>query len=181
MADTRKTPARGKKRGEGRGEATKRSPKAAQRASKPAKRDTKASRAAPQAQKSSAGKKRPAVQKQRPSGDRAREQRSGGDAAGDSSRQSATGDRRDGLSARDAVQRAREHLSVLLGRPVETVSAADRDHGNWIVTAQVIELARIPNTTDVLGEYEAVIDRGGEIVSYRRTHRYHRGHVDSEA
>jgi hypothetical protein len=48
------------------------------------------------------------------------------------------------------------------------------------VTAQVVELERIPMTTDVLGEYEAVLDRHGEVLSYRKTRRYHRGHTDSE-
>jgi hypothetical protein len=86
--------------------------------------------------------------------------------------------RRGGLSAIEAVERAREHLSVLLGRPVDGVLGIDRDQGNWIVTAQVLELARIPNTTDVLGEYEAVLDRNGEVLGYRRTRRYHRGQVD---
>jgi hypothetical protein len=89
--------------------------------------------------------------------------------------------RRNGLSTLDAVERARERLAVLLGRPVESVLGVDRDHGNWVVTAQVVELARVPNTTDVLGEYEAILDRRGEVVSYRRTHRYNRGHIDGEA
>jgi hypothetical protein len=86
--------------------------------------------------------------------------------------------RRSELSAIEAAQQAREHLSALLGRPIESVLGVDRDHGSWVVTAQVLELSRIPNTTDVLGEYEATLDRRGEIVRYRRTHRYHRAHVD---
>ena len=80
----------------------------------------------------------------------------------------------------EAVQSGRDELGMLLGRPVEAILGIDRDHGNWVLRAQVLELARIPNTTDVLGEYEAVIDRRGEIVRYARTHRYHRGQVDSE-
>jgi hypothetical protein len=84
------------------------------------------------------------------------------------------------MSALDAAGAAREQLSALLGRPVEAVLGAERDGGDWVVKAQVLELARVPNTTDVLGEYEAVIDRGGELVRYARTHRYHRGQVDDE-
>ena len=85
---------------------------------------------------------------------------------------------RDSLSALEAAEQAREHLAALLGRPVEAVSGVDRDHGNWIVTVQVVELARIPNTTDVLGDYEAILDKNGEVVRYRRTRRYHRGQTD---
>ena len=85
---------------------------------------------------------------------------------------------RNGLSALEAAEQAREHLAALLGRPVEAVSGVDRDHGNWIITAQVVELARIPNTTDVLGDYEAILDKKGEVLRYRRTRRYHRGQTD---
>jgi hypothetical protein len=80
----------------------------------------------------------------------------------------------------EAAERARELLSRLLGRPVEAVLGIDRDNGSWVVRAQVIELARIPNTTDVLGEYEAEIDRRGDLVRYARVHRYHRGQVDDQ-
>ncbi len=82
------------------------------------------------------------------------------------------------LSAADAVSRAREALSELIGRPVEGVLGIDRDHGNWVATVQVVELARVPNTTDVLGEYETVLDDEGELVRYHRKRRYHRGQVD---
>jgi hypothetical protein len=82
------------------------------------------------------------------------------------------------MSTADAVARARDQLASLLGRRVEAVLGADRDKDGWTVTVQLVELARIPNTTDVLGEYEATLDRDGEIVRYSRTKRYHRGHVD---
>lgn len=83
-----------------------------------------------------------------------------------------------GLSASEAVARVREALADLIGRPVEGVLGIDRDHGNWVATVQVVELARIPNTTDVLGDYETVLDGKGEIVRYHRKRRYHRGQVD---
>jgi hypothetical protein len=76
------------------------------------------------------------------------------------------------------VARARKGLSELIGRPVEAVLGIDRDDGDWVVTVQVVELSRIPNTTDVLGEYETALDEQGEIVRYRRRRRYHRGQVD---
>jgi len=85
---------------------------------------------------------------------------------------------RGSLSAIEAVRSARRSLAELLGRPVEGVLGVDRDHGNWIVTAQVVELERVPNTMDVLGDYEAVLDKNGEVVGYHRTHRYRRGQVD---
>jgi hypothetical protein len=87
---------------------------------------------------------------------------------------------RGGMTAVEAARAARESLAALLGRPVETVLGIDRDRGSWVVKAQVLELARVPNTTDVLGEYEAVLDGRGDLVRYSRTGRYHRGQVDSD-
>jgi hypothetical protein len=100
--------------------------------------------------------------------------RKGGSSGGSRSAASSS----NGLSAADVVAHARGELSELLGRPVEGVLGIERDHGNWLATVQVVELSRIPNTTDVLGEYEAVLDRNGELVSYHRTRRYQRGQVD---
>jgi hypothetical protein len=85
---------------------------------------------------------------------------------------------RNGLSAADAVLRARAALSELLGRRVESVLGIERDHNNWVATVQVVEMARIPNTTDVLGDYETVLDNKGDVLRYHRTRRYHRGQVD---
>src|SRR5690349_8737309 len=58
---------------------------------------------------------------------------------------------RGSLTASEAVERARTQLSELLARPVETVLGVDRDAGQWVVSAEVVELERIPSTTDVLG------------------------------
>ena len=108
-------------------------------------------------------------------GSRARQSESSSSGSG-SSRSNGRG----GMTALDAARAARESLAALLDRPVETVLGIDREHGSWVVKAQVLELARVPNTTDVLGEYEAVLDGRGELVRYSRTGRYHRGQVDSE-
>lgn len=85
---------------------------------------------------------------------------------------------RNGITAPDAVSRARGALGALLGLPVEGVLGIDRDGANWVATVQVLELARIPNTTDVIGEYETVLDGHGEVIRYHRTRRYHRGQVE---
>jgi hypothetical protein len=50
----------------------------------------------------------------------------------------------------------------------------------WHVTVEVVELSRIPSTTDILGAYAVTVDRDGELVGYRRTRRYHRNQADEE-
>jgi hypothetical protein len=85
------------------------------------------------------------------------------------------------LSARDAVKRVREEFPELLGRPVEGVLGVERDEDDgWTVTVQVVELSRIPNSTDVLGAYTVTLDKDGELVGYRRRRRYNRSQADED-
>jgi len=89
---------------------------------------------------------------------------------------------RSGISGREAVEHARKELEELMGRPVEAVLGMERDDddGGWVVTVQVVELARIPNSTDVLGAYVVQVDDEGEVVGYRRAKRYHRNQADED-
>jgi hypothetical protein len=86
-----------------------------------------------------------------------------------------------GLSGREAVERVRRELPHLLGRPIEAVLGLERDEDTgWKVTVQVVELSRIPNSTDVLGSYAVTLDKQGELVGYRRNRRYHRNQADED-
>ena len=90
-------------------------------------------------------------------------------------------ERKKSLSGAEAVTLARRQLPELLGRPVEAVLGMERNGGKeWTVTLQVVELARIPNSTDVLGIYSATVDDEGELTSYRRVRRCHRSQADEE-
>jgi hypothetical protein len=88
------------------------------------------------------------------------------------------GDRR--ISAREAAGRAADYLDEMTGQPPELVIAAEPQDQGWLVKVEVLELARVPDTTDVLACYEVQLDPGGEPTAYRRTHRYHRGQVGEE-
>jgi hypothetical protein len=73
------------------------------------------------------------------------------------------------------VTRVTRELPRLLGRPIEATIGLEHDgDGGWEVTVQVVELARLPPTTDVLGSYRVKLDRDGELISYSRTRRYYR-------
>jgi hypothetical protein len=88
---------------------------------------------------------------------------------------------RNGLSGREAIERVREELPSLLGRPIEAVLGLERDEDSgWKVTVQVVELSRIPSSTDVLGAYAVALDSDGELVGYRRSRRYHRNQADED-
>jgi len=85
------------------------------------------------------------------------------------------------LSATEAIKRVRRELPQLLGRPIESVLGVQRDEDEgWKVTVAVVELSRIPSTTDVLGAYAVTLDHSGELVGYSRNRRYHRNQADED-
>ena len=51
----------------------------------------------------------------------------------------------------------------------------DGDGEQWKVTVDVLELERIPNTTDVMAAYDVQLDEQGTLRGYRRTRRFLRG------
>ena len=91
---------------------------------------------------------------------------------------SGSNDDKAGISGREAIQHAREQLEEMMGRPVEAVLGMERDEDGWMVTVQVVELERIPNSTDVLGSYTVNVDGEGDVVGYRRTKRSYRSQAD---
>lgn len=85
------------------------------------------------------------------------------------------------VSAAQIARRARQEMRELTGHPVEGVLAVRRvDEGGWEVTVQVLELQRVPNSTDVLGAYVLSLDESGEVREYRRTRRYYRNQVEED-
>ena len=83
-------------------------------------------------------------------------------------------------SARDVVVKALEQAQELIARPIEAVTGLAKNGSEWTVTLEVVEMERIPNTTDVLGTYEVTVDRKGELTGVRRTRRYPRGAAGEE-
>ena len=70
---------------------------------------------------------------------------------------------------------AARQLVELTGRDVEGVTSLERTDDGWRVEVEVLEVRRIPDTTDVLATYELTLDEDGDIEGYRRLHRYVRG------
>jgi hypothetical protein len=83
-------------------------------------------------------------------------------------------------SAAEVAQAAAAQLGDLTGKEVEGVTSLERTEDGWTVEVDVLELRRIPSTTDVLASYEVDVDSSGELESYRRMHRYVRGVAGEE-
>jgi hypothetical protein len=81
----------------------------------------------------------------------------------------------------EAVQLARECLESIAGKRPEAVSGANRDDdGGWIVSLDVVELARVPSSTDVLATYEVALDPDGELADLTRVRRFSRAQASED-
>lgn len=77
-------------------------------------------------------------------------------------------------SSREIAERAVEQMQNLMDRRIEAVTGMAKDGDEWTVTLEVLELERVPSTTDVLGKYEVTLDKDGELTGLQRTRRYPR-------
>lgn len=81
------------------------------------------------------------------------------------------------LSAAELGEAALATIDELTGYDPEAVTALewDGDGEQWTITVDVLELSRVPNTTDVMAAYEVQLDEQGTLRGYRRTRRFLRG------
>ena len=105
-------------------------------------------------------------------GARRRSNGTNGSSASNGSDGSRNGKGRAKLGATKVVRLAIEQLAELTGKVAEGVSELSRTDDGWSVTVEVVELERIPSSTDVLGSYEVVLDADGDLLEYRRVARW---------
>src|SRR6476661_4025637 len=78
-------------------------------------------------------------------------------------------------TASQVAARAAQELLDLTGKGAEGVTGLERTDDGWKVQVEVVEVRRIPDTTDVLALYEVSTDERGGMEGYRRVRRYARG------
>lgn len=84
------------------------------------------------------------------------------------------------MSAGQVANAAGRQLLELTGRDVEGITGLEKTDDGWRVQVEVVEIRRIPNTTDMLALYDVEVDDDGDLVGYRRVHRYSRGESSRE-
>jgi hypothetical protein len=78
----------------------------------------------------------------------------------------------------EIAAQARELLQSLRGVDAESVSAIGRTPHGWRVALEVVELRRIPDSTDVLASYEVQLDDDGKFLGFERGRRYNRSQAE---
>ncbi|MGW4894035.1 gas vesicle protein GvpO [Kitasatospora sp. NPDC004240] len=71
-------------------------------------------------------------------------------------------------------------MRELTGREPEGVTSLERTADGWRIGIEALESRRIPDSADLLAVYVVVLDQDGELVSYHRERRYHRGRPEEE-
>lgn len=74
----------------------------------------------------------------------------------------------------EIARAAAQQLCELTGREPDTTSGLQRTDNGWLVHVEVVEVARIPDSTSVMASYEVEVDTDGALISYRRARRYYR-------
>jgi hypothetical protein len=112
---------------------------------------------------------------EQPSAEERREEGQGGDEGGSGGDQAESR-----LSAKELTEAAVSTIADLTGFEPESAAGLQWDGESWLVTVDVLELARIPNTTDVLASYVVQLDDRGGLLGYKRVRRFVRGQVEGE-
>lgn len=80
----------------------------------------------------------------------------------------------------ELVERAKQQLAETTGLKPVGVTKVFQDDQGWHVGVELLELARIPNATDVLGAYEVLLTEDGGMVRFERKRTRLRGEPREE-
>lgn len=75
-------------------------------------------------------------------------------------------------------EQVHETAEGVVGHPLDGITSINRDDDGWRVAVEVVERKGVPDTQDILGRYEMVLDEEFTVVSYERTHRYRRDDME---
>jgi hypothetical protein len=84
------------------------------------------------------------------------------------------------LSALELARAALTTVQELTGYSPEAATGMEWDGESWCVTVEVLEMARIPNSTDMMGAYQVRLDGHGTLRGYKRIRRFSRGEARDE-
>lgn len=74
-----------------------------------------------------------------------------------------------------AARRGFDQVGELTGRAPEAVVATRSEGSGWVVDVDVVEVHRVPPTTDVMATFRLRLDADGEVLEWERLRRWVRG------
>jgi hypothetical protein len=84
------------------------------------------------------------------------------------------------VSLQEVVRSAMTQLGDMTGLAADEVSSLAKVDGGWHLVVDMIELKRIPPSTDMLASFDVSVDGKGNVTDYHRLRRYLRDQILEE-
>ncbi len=68
---------------------------------------------------------------------------------------------------KDVLALAKKQLAEVTGLKVEAATGAFKDDQGWHVRLDMLEMTRVPSSTDILGDYEVLLTEDGLMLSFQ--------------
>jgi hypothetical protein len=72
------------------------------------------------------------------------------------------------LMMTEVAERARQQLAEVTGFKPVAVVGSYKDAKGWHITVDLLEMARLPESTDILGTYEVSLDEEGNMLKFEK-------------
>jgi len=79
------------------------------------------------------------------------------------------------MDIKNLAERAKSQLAEVTGLKPVTVTGTFKDEQGWHIEMDMLEMSRIPPATDVLGDYDVLVDEDGNMVKFERKRTRLRG------
>ena len=79
------------------------------------------------------------------------------------------------MDIKNLAEQAKSQLAEVTGLKPVTVTGTFKDEQGWHITLDMLEMSRIPPATDVLGDYDVLVDEDGNMVKFERKRTRLRG------
>lgn len=73
------------------------------------------------------------------------------------------------------AERAKSQLVQITGLKPIAVTRVFKDECGWHINLDMLEMSRIPTATDILGDYEVLLNENGEMLNFERKETRLRG------
>jgi len=79
------------------------------------------------------------------------------------------------MDIKELAEQAKSQLAEVTGLKPITVTRTFKDEQGWHITLDMLEMARIPPATDVLGDYDVLMGEDGNMLKFERRRTRLRG------
>ena len=84
------------------------------------------------------------------------------------------------MELREILEKAKSELAAVTGLKLVSVIQSFKDDQGWHVRVEMLEMSRIPPATDLLGDYEVVLNDDGAMLRFERKRTRLRGESTEE-